>query len=108
LTFNDEKRGLFTTAGRRMVTGLVLTPDGKVSLGRDRKRKISAALHHISIGRNVSLEHRELTRGWLAYANSVEPCFVAAMSAKYPHAFHAVLGMPFARLRYLPELADFL
>jgi hypothetical protein len=108
LTFNDDKRGLFTSAGRRIVTGLVLTPDGKVSLGRDRKRKISAALHHISIGRNVTLEHREQTRGWLAHAHSVEPGFVVAMSIKYPHAVRAVLGMPFARLSVFPEMLDYL
>jgi RNA-directed DNA polymerase len=108
LTFNDEKRGLYTTAGRRIVTGLVLTPDGKVSLGRDRKRRISAALHHISTGRNVTLEHRQQTRGWLAYANSVEPNFVVAMSVKYPHAFRAVLGMPFKGQSGFPELLGLL
>ena len=103
LTFNDNKRGLFTTAGRRLVTGLVLTPDGKVSLGRERKRQISAALHHIATGRNVTHAHREQTRGWLAYANSVEPAFVMAMAVKYPHAFRAVMGMAFASRRVLAE-----
>jgi hypothetical protein len=96
LTFNDAKRGIFTSAGRRLVTGLVLTSDGKVSLGRDRKRTISAALHHIAVGRNVTRAHREETRGWLAYANSVEPGFVMAMAVKYPRAFRAVMGMGFA------------
>jgi RNA-directed DNA polymerase len=94
LTFNEEKRGIFTTAGRRIVTGLVLTPEGKVSLGRDRKRKISAALHHISIGRNVAQEHMQRTRGWLAYANSVEPTFAASMQRKYPALFRQLMSMP--------------
>ena len=93
LTFNEEKRGIFTKAGRRIVTGLVLTPNAKLSLGRDRKRKISAALHHISIGRNVTQEHREQTRGWLAYAKSVEPSFVDKMSRKYSVAFQSVIRM---------------
>lgn len=97
LTFNDDKRGIFTTAGRRIVTGLVITPDAKVSLGRERKRRISAALHHISVGRNLTPEHLEQTRGWLAYANSVEPTFVDAMARKYSAAFHSVMGMPIAR-----------
>lgn len=94
LTFNEEKRGIFTTAGRRIVTGLVLTPDAKVSLGRDRKRRISAALHHISVGRNVTQEHRDQTRGWLAYAKSVEPSFIITMERKYPVAFRSVMSMP--------------
>jgi hypothetical protein len=80
----------------RIVTGLVLTPDAKISLGRDRKRRISAALHHISVSRNVTEEHRSQTRGWLAYANSVEPSFIATMERKYPRAFRSVMGMPFA------------
>jgi hypothetical protein len=105
LTFNDAKRGIFTTAGRRLVTGLVLTPDGKVSLGRERKRTISAALHHITVGRNVTRAHREETRGWLAYANGVEPAFVMAMAVKYPLAFRAIMGMGFATRRALAETA---
>jgi hypothetical protein len=94
LVFNEDKRGIFTTAGRRIVTGLVLTPDAKISLGRDRKRTISAALHHISVGRNVTPEHRQRTRGWLAYAKSVEPTFFQRMSRKYPNAFLSVISMP--------------
>ena len=94
LMFNDDKRGIFTTAGRRIVTGLVLTNEGKVSLGRERKRKISAALHHISVGRNVTHEHRQQTRGWLAYAKSVEPTFVHTMAGKYPAAFRATIESP--------------
>lgn len=105
LTFNDAKRGIFTSAGRRLVTGLVLTPNGKVSLGRERKRTISAALHHISVGRNATHARREETRGWLAYANSVEPAFVVAMAVKYPRAFRAVMGMGFATREVLAEAA---
>jgi RNA-directed DNA polymerase len=103
LTFNDAKRGIFTSAGRRLVTGLVLTPDGNVSLGRERKRTISAALHHIAAGRNATPAHREETRGWLAYANSVEPAFVVAMAVKYPRAFRTVMGMGFATREALAE-----
>jgi RNA-directed DNA polymerase len=103
LRFNVAKRGIFTSAGRRLVTGLVLTPDGKVSLGRERKRTISAALHHITVGRNATHAHREETRGWLAYANSVEPAFVMTMAVKYPRAFRAVMGMGFATREVLAE-----
>jgi hypothetical protein len=34
LTFNEEKRGLYTLGQRRMVTGLVLTPTQEISIGR--------------------------------------------------------------------------
>jgi hypothetical protein len=105
LTFNDDKRGIFTGAGRRLVTGLVLTPNGKVSLGRERKRTISAALHHITVGRNATRTHREETRGWLAYANSVEPTFVMTVAVQYPRAFRTVMGMGFTTREVLSEAA---
>jgi hypothetical protein len=82
LTLNEAKRGLYGPGERRMVTGLVLTPDGKISIGRDRKREISALLHRFSFGAldEVSLMR---TRGLIAFANSIEPNFVGRMSEKY-------------------------
>lgn len=94
LSFNQEKRGIFTTAGRRLVTGLVLTPDGKISLGRDRKRQISAAVHHIATGRVVTQDHLNKTRGWLAYAMSVEPTFFETMVRKYGSLVRRIMRMP--------------
>jgi RNA-directed DNA polymerase len=38
LTLNNEKRGIYLPGQRRMVTGLVVTPVGAVSIGRERKR----------------------------------------------------------------------
>ena len=106
LSFNDDKRGLFTTAGRRMVTGLVVTPDGKISLGRERKRKISAALHHIAVGKNVTAEHIAKTQGWLAYAKSVEPSFFQAMVLKYESAARMVVSAPFLKAVNADQLAN--
>lgn len=83
LTFNDSKRGVFTARVRRFVTGLVITPQKKVSLGRNRKRTISAAVHHVATGRNTTSKHIANTRGWLAYAKGVEPKFFKAMERKY-------------------------
>jgi hypothetical protein len=49
LGFNDEKCGIYLRGQRRMVTGLVITPTEDISIGRERKRLISAMLHHVSI-----------------------------------------------------------
>ena len=83
LRFNESKRGIYTSAGRRIITGLVITPAKKVSLGRMRKRAISAAIHHIETERNLSPRHLANTKGWLAFALSVEPSFVGSMRSKY-------------------------
>lgn len=82
LTINEEKRAVFSPSERRLVTGLVLTPDGKVSLGRDRKREISALIHRCSL---AQLEPEELgyLHGLLAFALSSERLFVGRMRKKY-------------------------
>lgn len=91
LRFNPTKGGIFTSAGRRVVTGLVLTSDGKVSLGRARKRKISAAVHHIAIGRNRTDAHMSVTKGWLAHAKSVDPDFFGSMVEKYGRTVQSIM-----------------
>jgi RNA-directed DNA polymerase len=50
LTLNEEKRGLYLKGQRRMVTGLIVTPDREISIGRERKRLISAMLHRAAHG----------------------------------------------------------
>jgi hypothetical protein len=76
------------------LTGLVLTPEGRISLGRARKREISAGIHHIQAERNVSPEHVATVRGWLAYANSVEPTFYNAMVRKYGDVVTSLMRAP--------------
>lgn len=79
---NPEKTVIATKAGRRTVTGLVLTNDGKVSVGRDRKRELRAAFHSFINGA-LSVEDREILRGHLAFVNSVEPEFIERLGNKY-------------------------
>lgn len=82
LEFNDEKRGLYSKGERRMVTGLIITPESKVSIGRDRKRKISAMIHQAII-EELSLDQLHELHGLLAFAFSIEKSFVRRMSVKY-------------------------
>jgi hypothetical protein len=82
LRLNEEKTVLATKKFRRVVTGLVLADDGKVSLGRDRKRELSAMTHHYVVGR---LQPSDVPRlaGLLAFAHSVEPEFLDRLVRKY-------------------------
>jgi hypothetical protein len=66
-----------------MVTGLVLTPTGGISLGRERKREISAMIDHIRKGTNKSDEHLLRTKGYLGFAISCEPTLVDRLRLKY-------------------------
>lgn len=82
LTLNEEKRAIYSAGNRRMVTGLILTPDGKVSIGRDRKREISALIHRFSLG-ILPYDRHGYLHGMLAFAVSIEPEFASRMSEKY-------------------------
>ncbi|WP_254073144.1 reverse transcriptase domain-containing protein, partial [Acidisphaera sp. S103] len=71
LTVNSAKTTFITASRRRVVTGVTLANDGALSLGRDRKRLISAQVHHASLGK-LSPGDLELLAGQLAFANVVE------------------------------------
>lgn len=82
LKINEAKVAFFSPSERRLVTGLVLTPDGKVSLGRDRKREISALIHRYSLA-HLKPEELSYLHGLLAFALSCERDFVRRMKKKY-------------------------
>lgn len=82
LKFNDRKRGLFSRGSRQMVTGLILTPDGKISLGRERKRMISALLHRFSNG-DLDTSGVDKLKGFVGFSLANEPAFVERMRVKY-------------------------
>ncbi|MFB9264259.1 reverse transcriptase domain-containing protein [Bradyrhizobium erythrophlei] len=82
LTFNEEKRGLFKKGQRRLVTGLVVTPVGAISVGRQRKRLISSMLHRSSKELLNQVERSRL-KGLLGFCVANEPAFLGRMRAKY-------------------------
>jgi len=82
LVINEEKTRVATTKYRRVVTGLVLADDGRVTIGRDRKRLIRATLHHAFNGKNTDEENARLA-GLLAFARDVEPPFLELIKKRY-------------------------
>jgi len=82
LKLNNRKTIFGSKAHRRLVTGLILANNGNVSLGRERKRRIRAQIHHHINGRLSEKEQSSLS-GMLSFARDVEPDFVNRMKAKY-------------------------
>lgn len=82
LQINVEKTTFVTAKHRRVVTGVVLANDGSLSLGRDRKRRISAQVHHAALGKLSPEQIGELA-GQLAFANVIEPVFLRRLESKY-------------------------
>jgi len=82
LEINDKKTVRATKKYKRYVTGLVLTNDGKVSIGQNRKRSLRAELHHYVTGRLSPYEQARLA-GKLAFVFDVEPELFYRIQAKY-------------------------
>lgn len=82
LEINKDKTTYATKKYHRVVTGLTLSNDGRVTIGRDRKRTISSAMHHATLGELSAAEIDHLS-GMLAFVNSVEPAFLEVLRAKY-------------------------
>lgn len=88
LRINDKKTAFSSRKRRRLVAGLVLTSDRKISIGRGKKRLLKSLVN--------KLKHNELPAdqfshlmGWIAYLRSVEPVFVLALQKKYNLDFDA-------------------
>lgn len=82
LDIKKEKTVLATKKYRRVVTGLTISNDERVTVGRDRKRLVSATVHSATLGKLTRSELESLS-GMLAFINSVEPGFIAALRTKY-------------------------
>lgn len=82
LCINEKKTIHLSRSGHRSVTGLVITPDGDVSLGRSRKREIKTLIY---LSLNHKLDDLQQSRliGLIAFARDVEPSFIDAMSKKF-------------------------
>jgi hypothetical protein len=82
LRINERKTVFASKKRRRLVTGLVLTPDRRISLGRDRKRRIKGLVFRFGKG-TLSRDEVKFVRGFIAFARSVEPGFVESLQKKY-------------------------
>jgi RNA-directed DNA polymerase len=82
LRLNADKTVHASRATSRRVTGLVLSNEGVVTIGRSRKRKIRAAVHHFKVGK-LSADESSALGGTLAFVNSVEPQFLKVLTKRY-------------------------
>jgi RNA-directed DNA polymerase len=74
LAVNEDKTIFSSRAGRRVITGVTLTNDQCLSIGRERKRAIRAMYHHMLRG-TLDDDAQQVLRGLIAFAEDVEPGF---------------------------------
>ena len=74
------------------VTGLIITPEGKISIGRNNKRYIKHLTFEYLQGR---LEEEDVMKlkGFLSFAKSIEPSFIHSLQKKYSPVLLSKLGI---------------
>lgn len=94
LFINDDKT-VFTSKKRsRVVTGLVLTSEEKISIGRVKKREIRTLCFKFASG-NLPPESLSYLRGYLSFVSSVEPKFIDSLRKKFgAEVMQRILGAP--------------
>jgi len=80
LKINTSKTWHASRRGRRKLTGVVITSDGKLSVGRQLKRRLRTLVYrHYTLDKT---QKKNLAR-WLAHVRSIEPEFINSLILKY-------------------------
>jgi len=82
LTINHDKTIYTSKKHHRSVTGIVLSSEGKLSLGRNKKRLIRSMIYRFSNNLLQDADCLKL-RGQLAFAKDIDPGFYDSMVVKY-------------------------
>ncbi|EKP0304777.1 retron St85 family RNA-directed DNA polymerase [Aeromonas veronii] len=90
IVVNIEKTTFTSKKHNRHVTGITISNDSTTSIGRQRKRNLSAAIHKFSLG-NMTEDELEKLKGDLSFAFFVEPDFKLRMKQKYGEKIYGML-----------------
>lgn len=82
LEINTDKTKFTSRKTKRVVTGLFITPDGLISIGRSEKRFIRKLLFDFKNG-IIDEEKAKYLSGYLSYILDVEPEFFNRLALKY-------------------------
>jgi len=82
LDINDAKTEFVSKKRKCVVTGLVLTSNRKISIGREKKRAIKSMVFRFQRG-TLEAERQKYLKGYLAFIISVEPSFFEALRIKF-------------------------
>ncbi|UIP95947.1 retron St85 family RNA-directed DNA polymerase [Acinetobacter johnsonii] len=82
LRLNSLKTKFSSKAHNRHVTGITITNDKKISLGRSRKRYIKSLVYKY-MASELDNENLAKLKGLLSFSYSIEPTFILALKLKY-------------------------
>lgn len=94
LILNNAKTVFTSRKRKRLITGLVVTPTGKVSTGRHRKRMIRTLVYLYS-EKKLTSEQCKYLQGLLSFVRSIEPLFLMRLKKKYgEELIREIISMP--------------
>lgn len=94
LSINPEKTKFSSKKFNRHVTGITISNDGLMSLGRKTKRSVRSKVFNAP-----SMQPKDLQslRGYLSFAKQIEPQFIERLIQKYPSQMRMIEGAPFTK-----------
>lgn len=82
LKVNKKKTKKVSLSQRVTITGLNVTPEHKISIGRKQKKIIRSLLHHLSL-KTLPPDKYNYLRGWISYIKNIEPQHFKSLVEKY-------------------------
>jgi RNA-directed DNA polymerase len=82
LRINQSKTAFSSKRHNRHVTGVTITNEATLSLGRERKRYIKHLVHQYTLHKLDKADGYHL-QGLLSFAKHIEPTFIEALNRKY-------------------------
>lgn len=82
LKINQKKTKRVSLRQRVTITGLNITSEHKISIGREQKKRIRVLLHHLSL-KTLSPNKYDYLKGWLSYIKDVEPEYFTTIMKKH-------------------------
>lgn len=82
LSINNSKTLYMSRGTRRVINGLFITPDGRVTIGRKQKEYIKRLIYKHMKG-NIDENDVKYLSGYLSYILDVEPLFYDKLVVKY-------------------------
>ncbi|MCG9544799.1 retron St85 family RNA-directed DNA polymerase [Vibrio sp. Isolate33] len=82
ILINELKTIFASKAHNRHITGVTINNASELSIGRERKRLISALVHKYTV-KQLDTDDIHYVQGLLSFAQNIEPHFVDRLSKKY-------------------------
>ena len=91
LRLNESKSRYFQVGGKIKILGLMILPSGVITIDSKLKSEIEVLLHFYLSNRQIFVEKNggdeksgeDKTTGYLNYANSIDPAYLAKLRRKF-------------------------